>query len=415
MHDESAKRKWKPAFMRRFLPWLLAGLITLLGIIQAAFALQNAAALANYIEHLLFVLSVALIAFIGALIVVRQSGNRIGWLMLAIALVTALPVLYDPVVLEVFLPESPAVLTPGIWLILWLHGWFWLLQMIPIFQIVHRFPSGDFLSRRWDWINWVSLGTIVLAAFVAMFPDQIGPINNAWNQDNPVGFLPRTATDGLSLVWVIGLLTLALGSLISIILRFRRGSDVIRQQIKWLLYAGVLMAFIAVFGLVYFSTYNTSAIWLNIFVHIALMTLPLAIANAILRYRLYDIDIIIRRTLSYSILTAVLALVYFGGIVLLQYVFVGLLGSDESPFITVLSTLSIAALFNPLRSRIQEFIDRSFFRSNYDAEKALTDFASIARNEVDMVQLSGSLLSVVESTMQPEQTSLWLRDTAKEE
>jgi hypothetical protein len=284
-----------------------------------------------------------------------------------------------------------------------------------VLAIVLRFPSGELISRRWNWINWVTLGTILIAAFVAMFPEQIGLINNSWNLDNPVGFLPRAATDGLSLLWVIGLLSIAVGSLTSIIVRFRRGDDNIRQQIKWLLYAGALMVFIVAFSLVFFSTYNTSPVWLNIVVSIAFMTLPLAIANAILRYRLYDIDIIIRRTLSYSLLTAVLALVYFGGIILLQNVFVRLFGSADSPLITVLSTLAIAGLFNPLRSQIQKFIDRQFFRSKYDTEEALADFAAVARDEVDMVRLSESLIAVVENTMQPEQTSLWLRETLKGE
>ena len=147
---------------------------------------------------------------------------------------------------------------------------------------------------------------------------------------------------------------------------------------------------------------------------IALMTLPLAIANAILRYRLYDIDIIIRRTLSYSILTAILGLVYFGVVVLLQYIFGGLFGSSDSPLIIVISTLAIAALFNTLRARIQGFIDRRFFRSKYNAEKALADFAIVARDEVDIVQLSDSLLSVIEKTIQPEKISLWSKETTRE-
>jgi hypothetical protein len=122
----------KDFLMKRSFPWLLAGLVTLVGLIQATFALQTATGLGNYIEQFVFVLSIALIAFIGALIVVRRSGNRIGWLMLAVALVTALPIIYDPVVLSLFLPEAPSVLTPGIWLTLWLHQWFWPLCCVSL-------------------------------------------------------------------------------------------------------------------------------------------------------------------------------------------------------------------------------------------------------------------------------------------
>ena len=188
-----------------------------------------------------------------------------------------------------------------------------------------------------------------------------------------------------------------------------------RAQLRWAV-GGVVMG-IALFLL------NFTTIWMDpdgllrqVTIWIAGLGFPvvgLSLSIAILRYRLYDIDIIIRRTLSYSILTAVLSLVYFGGVVVLQNVFGSLFGNTESPLITVISTLGIAALFTPLRMRIQLFIDRRFFRGKYDAEKALTDFAAVARDEVDIVRLSGSLLSVIEQTMQPEQTSLWLRDSAR--
>ncbi|MFN2196843.1 MAG: hypothetical protein ACK2UW_12045 [Anaerolineales bacterium] len=400
--------------MKRISPWLIAGLITMIGAVQAIFLLRTAVELANFIEQFIFVLDIALIAFIGALIVIRQSGNIIGWLMLAVALVTSLPIFYDPAFINTFFPEPPRVLSPGIWVLLWLQGWFWLVQMVLIFQIVLRFPNGKLLSTRWSWLSWVSVGILIVAAVESAFTELFGPINNTWEVVNPVGFMTRDVTDGISLLWVLGLLVLAAGSLVALVLRFRRGDNVSRQQIKWLLFAGVVLVIVAISGLAFFSVYSDSPAWLDIIVQIVLMTLPLAVANAILRYRLYDIDIIIRRTLSYSILTAALALIYFGAVALLQYMFGGLFSNSNSPLIIVISTLAIAALFNPLRSRIQAFIDRRFFRSKYDAEKALADFSAVARDEVDIVRLSGSLLSVIEKTIQPEQINLWLRETTRE-
>jgi hypothetical protein len=177
-----------------------------------------------------------------------------------------------------------------------------------------------------------------------------------------------------------------------------------RQQTKWFLV-----------GFVYFIVLSTLSesfgdnnpyrgeISLLIFAFV-----PLSIGVAVLRYRLWDIDLIIRRALQYTLLTSSLALVYFGGVVLLQAFFSGITGQPDSPLITVISTLVIAALFNPLRRRIQDFIDRRFYRRKYDAEQAINVFMQIARDVVDQDRLTGALLGVVEETMQPERASLWL-------
>jgi peptidoglycan/LPS O-acetylase OafA/YrhL len=196
-------------------------------------------------------------------------------------------------------------------------------------------------------------------------------------------------------------------SAVSLFVRFRRARGMEREQIKWLFYAGVVFAlsYVPSFILSDFSEdYN---IW-NLLWGVGMLTFPAAIGIAILRYRLWDIDILIRRTLQYSILTGVLGLVYFGGVTVLQSLFSTISG-QESPAALVISTLGIAALFNPLRRRTQDFIDRRFYRRKYNAEKVLADFAAITRQGADLEQLAGHLNVTLQETLQPDQIGLWLK------
>ncbi len=200
------------------------------------------------------------------------------------------------------------------------------------------------------------------------------------------------------------------------VLRYRKGSFLERQQIKWLaLFAGS-EAIYTILGLIAYPLVTGGQVmslgngfFAMCYYLIAGLFPPLAIGVAVLRYRLYNIDIIIRRTLVYGALTATLALVYFGSVLLLQGLFQALTGQSQSQVVTVISTLAIAALFTPLRRRIQNDIDRRFYRKKYDAEQALEAFALTVRQEVDLDEISASLLKVVQETMQPEQVSLWLR------
>ncbi len=394
--------------MKRFYPWLLAGFISIQGIIQAVYDLPDNAGLVDFIIEFLVVLIFALFSFMGALIVLRQGGNRVGWLMMMAAFAFSEP----SRLLASFLPSPPAVLTPTIWLLLWVQSWFWVSGIIALFQIVLHFPDGRLPSPPWHWINPVAAGTLFLLALMPIFSQRLGPVNGAWEVDNPLDVLPPFIYQGGMLLTGVGMFVLAGGSLASLYFRFRRGGYVEREQIKWLLFAGAVI--VPAFGLLMAYWSNAPATrdgvsWQEAFFLISVLAIPLAMANAILRYRLYDIDIIIRRTLIYGILTALLALTYFGGVVLLQNSFGQLAGDANSPLITVISTLAIAALFNPLRARVQAFIDRRFYRRKYDAEQALARFSAAARDEVDLERLTGVLLATVEETMQPEHVALWLR------
>ena len=191
--------------------------------------------------------------------------------------------------------------------------------------------------------------------------------------------------------------------LVSLVIRFRRAVGIERQQYKWFVFAAALILVISIF-----TGISENSFVLQLLFIISILLVPLALTVAVLRYRLYDIDLIIRRTLQYSLLTGLLVMVYFGSVVILQSLVENLAG-EQSPLVIVLSTLAIAALFNPLRTRVQDFIDRRFYRKKYDAQHALAQFAATARDEVDVDQFTAALLNVVEETVQPEQVSLWIK------
>jgi MFS family permease len=340
---------------------------------------------------------------LGALIIARDPGNRVGWLLMIIALGGVNPA---TTILE-NLP-APTHLTPGLFLLVWLEGWSWIPVIFPIFLIPLYFPSGRPPSPRWNWVSRLAIGMWLFFILVVLFIEPIAPLNEAWSLPNPIGFIPAEMVNGLPMIiWGIGLVTVVASSVASLYVRYRRAQEVERQQIKWLLYAGALFA--AVYALAVFSV-NESAfnVLSNLLFVASILAMPTAIAVAILRFRLYDIDVIIRRTLQYTLLTGLLALVYFGSVLLLQSLVQTMTGQSHSPIVIVISTLGLAALFNPLRKRIQDVIDRRFYRKKYDSELALVQFAVTARDEVDLEQLVGVLLSVVGRTMQPERASLWI-------
>jgi len=209
----------------------------------------------------------------------------------------------------------------------------------------------------------------------------------------------------------------------SLILRYLRSGEEVREQIKWLAFAASVVA-LGVFGEVVQGTLfasddgNADPLWgmlLQDALTVSFAGIPIAIGFAVLKYRLYGIDVVINRALVYGSLTLMLALVYFGGVTATQGLFQTLTGQQRLPQLAVVvSTLVIAALFNPLRRRIQGFIDRRFYRRKYDARKTLEAFSSKLREETDLDRLGGDLISVVRETMQPQHVSLWLRPSPGE-
>jgi hypothetical protein len=247
----------------------------------------------------------------------------------------------------------------------------------------------------------VALGT---AGGVAGYALRAGPLVDFPHIANPYG------VDGpvVGVVGVAGSIVAAgsmVASAVSLIIRLRRAGSVERQQIKWLAYGGaVMVGILGAGGLITLWSVPASIVVMSV----SLLGLPVFTGIAIVRYRLYDIDLLINRTLVYGALTAMLVLVYLGGVVLLQYLFRTLAG-EESQLAIVASTLAIAALFEPLRRRVQVFIDRRFYRRKYDARKTLEAFSTKLRDKTDLDALNDDLVGVVRDTMQPAYASLWLR------
>jgi cytochrome b subunit of formate dehydrogenase len=352
---------------------------------------------------------------VGILIATRRPENVIGWIFLLGGFFHGL---------NAFSSEYSTyalVANPGPWLggafFSWLFTWAFAPGFATFPLTLLLFPTGRPPSARWRLVLWlivVGLASIIVPQAVAAWPLR-GPALLG----DPSKVLERIGGPAEALlfggVYVIGLSMLA--SVVSLALRFRRAAIAEREQIKWLLYAGALTFIMtatvspaAPFDLPGF----VSAVLETILLPLALPSIPVAVGIAILKHRLYDIDLIINRTLVYGVLTGILALVYFGGVAITQAIFRALTAQEQQPQLAVvLSTLVIAALFNPLRRRIQGFIDRRFYRRKYDAAKTLEAFSTKLRDETDLEALNNELVGVVRETMQPAYVSLWLRpDTA---
>jgi hypothetical protein len=359
----------------------------------------------------LAVVSVLTFSTMGAVITSRQPENLIGWIFCAIGFLGGVRLLSTEYAAYALLAKSG--LLPGGGVLAWLACWLWVPDVGLYLCLALLFPNGRLLSTRWRPFAWfivvvVATGTVA----VALSP---GPIRGLEPIDNPLGWkrFPHAAGMTEALLYASGLVAVA-----SVLMRLRRSRGEERQQIKWFAYAGALLIISTI--TTYVLSEATSLWWVGWVVFIPAMIgiagLPVGVSIAILRYRLYEIDILINRTLVYGALTTLLVAVYVGSIVVLEGLLRVLTGQEEQPQLAiVVSTLVIAALFNPLRSRIQAFIDRRFYRTKYDAKKTLEAFSARLRDETDLEALSDDLVGVVRETMQPAHVSLWLRpDTSSE-
>lgn len=339
---------------------------------------------------------------VGAVIASRRPGNAVGWLFCAIGLSGGAAVFFAEYGIYA-LVTNPGTLPAGV-AAAWLGTWIWVpsVALTATFLLL-LFPHGRLLSSRWRPVAWLAAGAITLGiGVIALAPWEVlepgVPGESPFRAEAFDRILLPLGISALALFLVSALL-----SALSLFLRFHRSRGVERQQLKWFVYAGALSV-----ATLFPEPGSVAADVVPFLQMLIIPLLAVAAGVAILRYRLYEIDRIINRTLVYGALTATLVGVYVGTVVTLQGVLRGVAG-QESQLAVVVSTLTIAALFGPLRRRIQAFTDRRFYRGKYDASKTLEAFSAKLREETDLDRLGEELVAVVQETMQPARASLWLR------
>jgi hypothetical protein len=346
---------------------------------------------------------------VGAIVASRRPENPVGWLLCLFGVAVSTSNFTSQYAIYTLLAQPNSL--PAGEAMAWIAAW-----QLPImigFQVFYLllFPTGRLPSRRWKWLAWLTVAFVLVGVILSAFSSDaylgsLDPIRN------PLGIEGFTNFYEAVLYTVAPLLFVAVA--LSLFVRLRRAVGVERQQLKWLAYAAAIFAISTILNV------STLAIdvplwveWANLVIFpVAGTIIPIAIGIAILRYRLYDIDLLINRTLVYAPLSAMLVLVYLGGVVSLQYAFRSLTGQG-SQLAIVASTLAIAALFDPLRKRVQAFVDRRFYRRKYDAAKTLEAYAARLRDASDLDRLEDDLVAATRETVQPAHVSLWLRRPAE--
>lgn len=379
--------------IQRFLPWASFAI---------ALALSVAAALLS--GKLDDVLLVAPFGAVGAILALRRPAHRIGWLFCGFAVTFGLSVFADAYA-SAGLAADPE--WPGARLAAWIFAWLWLVYVTQLEIAFLLFPTGRVAGPAWRWITRaVILANAVFLVVRAFVP---GPLENRLI-DNPLGVGALAPVADLAGVFIVLFLAGILPSLGSPLARLRRTTGAEREQIKWVGCAGGALALgLLLSGALHYVLDAEVATFLSHASYLfGVVAVPTAMGVAILRYRLYDIELIIRRTLVYGSVLVLLAGTYLAGVVLVQSILRPFTAGSE--IAVAVSTLLTVALFQPLRRRVQNAVDRRFYRARYDAQHTFDVFGARLRDEVDLDALRAELLGVVHETVRPTHASVWLRD-----
>lgn len=353
----------------------------------------------------LFALVMVGFVTVGCLVASRRPDNTVGWLLIAISLAFAAQAFG-----EVY-ATGPSY--PGHLAVAWTAGWSWYVWIVLAAVFLPLvFPDGRLLSRRWRPVAWMAVAALALSIVGAAFKP--GDLDLSVSVQNPLG-VPGAFANLVSLAARLGDVLITgtfLLAAMSLALRFRRSRGVERQQLKWFAFVGLLTLCGLVLAMVQVLFPGgwrnpAGAVGWFTFLFACLIGVPAATGIAILRHRLFDIDVVIKRTLVYASLTATLVAAYLGMVLLFRLVLSPVTG--DSDLAVAGSTLAVAALFRPMRSRIQQVVNRRFYRERYDAARTLDAFSVRLRDELDLEALGLDLRRAVRETMHPSHVSLWLR------
>ena len=392
----------------RWVPRLALGL-AVLGVLtalaSAAFAVANRTALHN-LQEIGPDSIVPPIGFslIGLLLAARRPRNPIGWMFLAMAVLIG----FGGVVNQYGVRSTRFHPLPLVGWIAWTHDWMsWLVFPVGLATFFYLlFPDGHLQSRRWRWFAWLAGGLLIFGVVVMMFQRTI-QLNGARPIRNPIGLRFVDINGSLGFVWLAGLIVLVI-AMAGTFVRTRRAGGELRQQLRWLSFATLVtliaVAMITVLGFTVLK--NDTTVFPIVIVLGYGVALPLSCGIAILKYRLYDIDRVIRRTALYGLLTVILVAIYVALVVGIG----SALGRTNDPLLIAGSTLLVAALVRPLRRRIQTFLDRRFSRRRYDAAGILATFSARLRDQVDLDDVRGLLQGAVVDTVRPAQVGIWIKN-----
>ncbi len=391
--------------VRRSLSWIWTGLIVVLVVVMAALVGREFEG-PELVLSILFVASIVVMTALGSVVTARRPGNRIGWLLHVIAVSLLLTIWADTVIGDAGggPSDSPGTVDLVAAIVSPAAG---VTAMYSIGLLLYLFPTGHFLTRRWIWAGWLGGILVPLTWIISVFAVEVGDVwsDEPWVISNPIGFLPVEWLDLVGSAVPMVLLGVLVGGVASMIIRFRRSDLVVRTQIKWVLFAAVLTLVSGPFAFAELGLVS------NLLTLVVLNAIPVSVAIAVARYKLFEIDRLISRSISYAIVVLLLGAVFAAGAVWLPTQLPG----DQPPLFVAATTLAVAALFNPVRKRVQRGVDRKFNRSRYQASRVAEEFLARLQGTNTVEHLEDAWITTVNAHFQPSASGLWLREGIRSE